>query len=222
MPSINIKKNFAPGILASIDKGYAKRTGIKPTVAIIRINRTLKKANDLDSGIIEDFSTGSIQSKERKAIKKGDTLRFFTGYRTKKVRFLGKVACLKTENIVFQETAPGIFSIVLEGIGLNDIEIHKIALESGFLSSKAMFDWLPKTLGFPIEGIRIHLANSYNRKYYLHKRTKELGVRIQLTKCGRTIEVCTEQVDTVMKSKHVSELANKHSYGIQIINPIFK
>jgi hypothetical protein len=222
MPSINIRKRFAPGILASIDKGYAKRTGIKPTVAIIRINRSLRMANDLDNVIIEDFPTGSIRAKERKAIKKGNTLRFFTGYRTKKVRFLGKVACLKTEKVVFLETAPGIFSLELDSIGLNDIEIQKIAVESGFVSSKAMFDWLPKTLGFPITGVRIHLANSYNRKYYLHKRTKELGVRIQLTKCGRTIEVETDQVDTVLKSKHVSELANKHSYGIQVINPLFK
>jgi hypothetical protein len=222
MPSINIRKRFAPGILASIDKGYAKRTGIKPTVAIIRINRPLRKANDLDSDIIEDFPSGSIPAKERKAIKKGDTLRFFTGYRTKKVRFLGKVACLKTEKIVFLETAPGMFSIVVDGIEPSELEMQKIALESGFVSSKAMFAWLPKTLGFPITGERIHLANSYNRKYYLHKRTKELGVRIQLTKCGRTIEVATEQVDNVMKSKHVSELANKHSYGIQIINPLFQ
>ena len=222
MPTINIRKSFAPGILASIDKGYPKRTGIKPTVAIIRINHPLRKAKDLDSGIIKDFPCGPIQAKERKAIKKGDTLRFFTGYRTKKVRFLGKVACLKTEKIVFLETASGMFSIVVDGIEPSELEMQKVAVESGFVSSKAMFEWLPKTLGFPITGERIHLANSYNRKYYLHKRTKELGVRIQLTKCERTIEVDTDQVDTVMKSKHVSELANKHSYGIQIINPLFK
>ena len=69
---------------------------------------------------------------------------------------------------------------------------------------------------------QLRLGNTYDRKYYLHKRTKDLGINLRQEKCEKTIEITTDQVDEIRKNKHIKELANKHSYGVQIINPLFK
>ena len=206
--SINFRMCFVPGILAMLDKDYASRTGVKPKTTTIRAKvRYVECAQHL---------------KVKKTIQKGDILRLFTGLRTKKVRLLGKIICRKTEEIEIKEVVPGVIAIFINGYPLNDIELQKVAEYEGFSSWCKMETWFKKTHGFPFEGQRIFLANTYDRKYYLHKRTKDLGINIKLCRCKKTIEVSPEQVEKARNSKHITELATKHSYGIQIFNPLFK
>jgi len=186
-----------PGILAMLDKNYARRTRIKP-------------------------KTTTIGSKRKRPFRKGDTLYLFAGQRTPYFQKLGKVICRKTEEIEIKDVAPGVIAFIVDGYQLNDIEVQKVAECEGFSSWCKMEAWFRKTHGFPFEGQRIFLANTYDRKYYLHKRTKDLGINIELYRCEKTIEISPEQVEKVRNSKHITELATKHNYGIQIINPLFK
>lgn len=186
-----------PGILAMLDKEYAWRTRIKPKTTTIRAMR-------------------------KKPFQKGDALYLFSGQRTKNCQRLGKVTCRKTEEFVIKEELPGIFNIIINGANLSVEAAQNVALEDGFTALGEMIKWFRKMHGFPFVGQRIYLANTYDRKYYLHKRTKDLGVKIELCRCEKTIEITTGQVEKVRNSKHITELAKKHSYGIQIINPLFK
>ena len=185
-----------PGILAMLDKEYARRTRIKPKTTTIRAMR-------------------------KKPFQKGDSLYLFSGQRTKNCRRLGKVTCRKTEELVIEEESPGVYKIIINGANLSDEAAKNVALEDGFTTFKEMILWFRKTHGFPFVGQRIYLANTYYRKHYLHKRTKDLVVNIELCRCEKTIEISPEQVEKVRNSKHITELATKHSYGIQIINPLF-
>ena len=197
MPSLNFQKQFMPGILAMLNKDYARRTRIKP-------------------------KTTTIRAKRERPIRKGDLLYLFSGQRTKYCQKLGKVICRKTEELVIEEESASIYKIIINGAILSDEAAQNVALEDGFTAFKEMIKWFRKTHGFPFEGQRIFLANTYDRKYYLHKRTKDLGINIELCRCEKTIEISPEQVEKVRNSKHITELATKHSYGIQIINPLFK
>jgi len=197
MPSLNFQKQFMPGILAMLDKDYARRMRIKPKTTTIRVKR-------------------------KKPFKKGDSLYLLSGQRTKYCQRLGKVNCRKTEELVIEEESSGIYKIIINGIILSNEAAQDVAMEDGFTALKEMIKWFRKTYGFPFEGQRIFLANTYDRKYYLHKRTKDLGINIELRRCEKTIEITHEQVEKVRNSKHIAELATKHSYGIQIINPLFK
>ena len=208
MSSLNFQKQFAPGILAMLDKDYARRTGVKPKTTTIRAK-------------VQCFYCAQ-HTKGKRAIQKGDILHLFTGLRTKKVRLLGKITCRKTEEFVIEEEFPGILKIIVNGANLSEEAAQNIALEDGFTTLREMIKWFSRKHGFPFAGQRIHLANTYDRKYYLHKRTKDLGINIELRRCEKTIEVTPDQVETVLNSRHISELAKKHSYGIQIINPLFK
>ena len=148
-------------------------------------------------------------------------LYLFSGQRTKYCLRLGKVICRKTEELVIEEKSPGIYKIIINDAILSDEAAQNVALEDGFASFKEMIQWFSKTHEFQFVGQRIYLANTYDRKYYLHKRTKDLGVNIELCRCEKTIVITAGQVEKVRNSKHITELATKHSYGIQIINPLF-
>jgi len=197
MPSLNFQKQFMPGILAMLDKDYARRTRNKP-------------------------KTTTIRAKRKRPFRKGDSLYLFAGQRTKYCQRLGKVTCRKTEEFLIEEESPGIYKIIINGTILSDEAAQEVAMDDGFTALKEMIKWFRKTHGFPFEGQRIFLANTYDRKYYLHKRTKDLGINIERCRCKKTIEISPEQVEKVRNSKHITELATKHSYGIQIINPLFK
>jgi len=197
MPSLNFQKQFMPGILAMLDKDYARRTRIKP-------------------------KTTTIRAKRKRPFRKGDSLYLFAGQRKKYCQKLGIVTCRKTEAFVIEEESRGIYRIIINGTILSDKAAQVVAQDDGFTTLKEMIKWFRKKHGFPFEGQRIHLANTYDRKYYLHKRTKDLGVNIELHRCEKIIEITPEQVEKVRNSKHITELATKHSYGIQIINPLFK
>ena len=51
---------------------------------------------------------------------------------------------------------------------------------------------------------------------------KDLDLQVKLTKLEKTIEITTEEIAKLKGSKYVAELMNKHQYGVQIINPLFK
>ena len=197
MPSLNFQKQFMPGILAMLDKDYARRTRIKP-------------------------KTTTIRAKRKRPFRKGDSLYLFAGQRTKYCQRLGKVTCRKTEEFAIEEESPCIYKIIINGTILSDEAAQEVAMEDGFTALIDMIKWFRKAHGLPFEGQRIHLSNTYDRKYYLHKRTKDLGINIELCRCKKTIEVSPEQVEKARNSKHITELATKHSYGIQIFNPLFK
>jgi len=197
MPSLYFQKQFTPGILAMLDKEYARRTRINP-------------------------KTTTIRAKRKRPFRKGDLLYLFSGQRTKYCLRLGKVICRKTEELVVEEEFPGIYKIIIYGTDLSDKAAQKVALADGFASFKEMIKWFRKTHGFPFAGQRIFLANTYDRKYYLHKRIKDLGISIELRRGEKTLEVTVDQIEKTRNSKHVRELVTMYSYGIQIINPLFK
>jgi len=202
MPSLSFQKPFVPGIRAMLDKDYATRLKIKPKTTTIRATR-------------------------KRPFKKGDKLFLFSGLRTKYCHKLGEVICLKTEDVEISEfignhiLAPAI-TFKLDGSILAKHQILIVAVGDGFETIEDMITWFRKNHGFPFTGQRIHMDNTYDRKYYLHKKTKDLNIKVRLTKLEKTIEITTDQVETVRKSKHITELARKYQYGVQIINPLFK
>lgn len=61
--------------------------------------------------------------------------------------------------------------------------------------------------------------SKYVRKYYLHRILKAKGIKIKLTETNKTIYLKPEQI-TDATAPHLKELANKHNYGIQFLNPL--
>jgi hypothetical protein len=116
MPSINFQKQFAPGILAMLDKDYAKRTGITP-------------------------KTTTIRARRKHPIKKNDVC---------------------------------------------------------------------------------HFTTTYDRKYYLNKKTKDAGYKLKLDKTEKTILVRQEDAEATKDNKFIKELQGKYNYGVQVLNPLFQ
>ncbi|HZK95983.1 MAG TPA: hypothetical protein VFC67_17420 [Prolixibacteraceae bacterium] len=210
MPSLSFQKQFVPAVRAMLDKDYAQRLKIKPKTTTIRAAR-------------------------KRPFRKGDTLYLFSGIRTKYCQKLGTATCKKVEDVTIIDISPErvdrVFDgytisveivIAIGGIALTGDQEYAIAVKDGFASTSKMIEWFRKAHGFPFEGQRIHMANTYVEKYYLHKKVKDLGVNIHLSKCEKTIEITTDQIDNAHTSKYIKELATKFSYGIQTINPLFK
>jgi len=204
MPSLSFKKEFAPGILAMLDKQYAKRTGVEPKGTTIRATR-------------------------KRPIRKGDKLFLFSGLRTKYCKKLGETICKKTEEIIITEDESIIkilreisVSITVNGISLGETEAQKIATCDGFEDWSQMVTWFRKNHGLPFSGQIIHFTNTYNRKYFCNKKVKDHGFSLQLETTQKTININQEDVERARADRYINELATKHNYGIQIINPLFK
>ena len=210
MPSLSFQKQFVPAVRAMLDKDYAQRLKIKPKTTTIRAAR-------------------------KRPFRKGDTLYLFSGIRTKYCIKLGTATCKKVEEFTITDISPETVEktfdgymiterivVAINGVALTGDQEYAIAIKDGFESTAKMIDWFRKAHGFPFDGQRIHMANTYVEKYYLHKKVKDLGVNIHLRKCEKTIEITTDQIDNVHTSKYIKELANKFSYGIQTINPLFE
>jgi len=195
MPSLSFQQQFVPGVMAMLDPDYAKRNKVKPKKTTIRKLRKRK-------------------------FKKGDRLFLFHGSRTRPKR-LGECACMKVEDIYINEDGPFCF-LKINGMDLTSDQMEILAEKDGFRDAFSMLNWFRKNHGFPFIGQRITMATTYGRKYYLHKRTKDIGLTIKLTKCLKTIEVAQEEVEKARQSKHVNELQSRYQYGVQIINPLFK
>jgi hypothetical protein len=63
---------------------------------------------------------------------------------------------------------------------------------------------------------------TYDRKYYLHRRIKSAGFRLQLEHMHKTIVITPDQVEPAKQDKYVAELQKQYSYGVQILNPMVK
>lgn len=210
MPLLSFQKQFVPAVRAMLDKDYAQRLKIKPKTTTIRAAR-------------------------KRPFRKGDTLYLFSGMRTKYCIKLGTATCKKVEEFTITDISPETVDLTMDGItikvntiiSINGIKLtgdqeQIIANKDGFASTGKMIEWFRNAHGFPFDGQRIHMANTYVEKYYLHKKVKDLGVNIHLRKCEKTIEITTDQIDNAHTSKYIKELATKFSYGIQTINPLFK
>ncbi len=186
-----------PGVLAMLDNEYSRLNKIAPITTTIRPMR-------------------------KNLIKKGDTLFLYAGLRSKHVKRLGTVICAKNDSIEIKGDELNDYSLIINGIFLKGDEEYKIAKRNGFFSSRRMVEWFRKTYGLPFHGQLIYMTNSYNRKYYLHKKTKDLDLKVKLGKCEKTIEITSEQAELVKKNKYVNELQCKYNYGVQFINPLFE
>lgn len=195
MPALNFVKQFAPGVRAMLDDNYRKRTGIKP-------------------------KTTTILAERKRPIKKGDTLYLYTGMRTKYCQRLGTAICKKAEDVRIEETSedePRMFELYINDKKATDEEFRKIALADGFSSSIEFFLWFKKTYGMPFTGQRIHMANTYDRKYYLNRKVKEAGFDLKLEETHKTIIIPPSKVNEALKNRYVRELRDKYNYGIQTV-----
>lgn len=202
MPSLSFQKQFVPGVLAMLDPDYARRNKVKPKTTTIRAMR-------------------------KRPFKKGDKLFLFSGLRTTQCKRLGECICMKVENIRIVELsgefiAGPFYFLSINGTTIMEDQVNCLAAKDGFKDGISMMNWFKKTHGLPFIGQRITMLNTYDRKYYLHKRTKDLDLNVRLTKCLKTIEVAPDEVDKARHSKHVAELQTKYQYGVQIINPLYK
>lgn len=197
MPSLSFQQQFVPGIYAMLSKDYAVRTKVKPKITTIRKAR-------------------------KRPFKKGDRLFLFSGLRTKKCVRLGEVICTKVEDVTIEKVADQYYMIAINGTMITEEEISVMARHDGFTTGQEMIKWFGKHHKLPFVGQRITMSNTYDRKYYLHKKTKDLNLKVRLTRLEKTIEITSEEVEKVRGSKHITELAEKYQYGVQIINPLYK
>ena len=197
MPSLNFQKEFVPAVRAMLDKKYAKRTGVKPKSTTIRALR-------------------------KRPIRKGDQLFLYYAQRTKYCLKLGEARCLKTEDIIIRESTAAFYEIVVNKVQASHEEIQKIAHADGFASALDMVTWFKKAYGLPWRGQRIHMANTYDRKYFCNKKVKDHGFTLKLETTQKTINVHQEDVEAAKTDRYIAELATKHNYGVQIINPLFR
>ena len=59
------------------------------------------------------------------------------------------------------------------------------------------------------------LTTSYDRKYYLNRRVKKVGLKLELEQTTKTISVPPHMVEKAIGSDAVKELAGKFNYGVQ-------
>ncbi len=196
MPSLNFQSQFAPGILAMLDKNYAKRTGIKP-------------------------KTTTIRARRKQAIKRGDILFLFKAQRTKQCERLGTAQCRKLEGIFIDENREGI-TVKIDNYRLSLEEAQTVAETDGFESLTEFVKWFKMTHGLPFVGDRIHFTTTYDRKYFCNKSVKDRGYKLKLETTQKTILVTTEQVEAAKSDRYINELATKHNYGVQILNPLYQ
>ena len=178
-----------------LDSEYAKRTGLKAKTTTIRAER-------------------------KRPFLKGDRLVLFTGLRTKQCERLGEVNCTKVEHIEMKLVWER-FVVRLDGEELDPAAILAIARKDGFKNTSEFMRWFKKYHGFPFDGQRIHMKNTYDRKYFCNKKVKDHGFGLTLETTQKTINVRQEDVEAARNDRYIKELAEKHNYGVQIINPMY-
>jgi len=183
------------GIRAMLDADYAKRTGVKP-------------------------KTTTIRKERKRPFRKGDNLVLFTGLRTKQCEKLGEVRCTKVE-LIEMKLVWGVYTVKIDGELLDEKSLTAIARKDGFQNSNLMMRFFKRVHGFPFEGQRIHMKNTYDRKYFCNKKVKDHGFGLTLETTQKTINVRQEDVEKAQGDRYIQELAEKHSYGVQIINPMY-
>lgn len=59
---------------------------------------------------------------------------------------------------------------------------------------------------------------SYNRRYYLHRRIRKAGLLLNTR--TKQISISPEQAKIAKTKMYITELSEKHNYGVQFTNPI--
>jgi hypothetical protein len=115
----------------------------------------------------------------------------------------------------------GTFTVKIDGELLDEKSLLLIARKDGFQNSNLMMKWFKSVHGFPFEGQRVHMKNTYDRKYFCNKKVKDHGFGLTLETTQKTINVRQEDIEKAQGDRYIQELAEKHNYGIQIINPMY-
>jgi hypothetical protein len=65
------------------------------------------------------------------------------------------------------------------------------------------------------KGQRLTIRNTYDRKYYLNRKVKAAGFKLELEQTSKTIEVTPEMAAHAEVNKAVKELSMDYNYGVQ-------
>jgi len=65
------------------------------------------------------------------------------------------------------------------------------------------------------KGQLVTLRNTYDRKYYLNRKVKAAGYRLELEQTSKTILIPPEMTGHAELNKAVKELSNNYNYGVQ-------
>lgn len=197
MPSLNFQQQFVPGILAMLDKEYARRNKVVP-------------------------KTTTIRAKRKNTIKLGDKLYLFWALRTKQCQRLGEAYCRKIETIFIDESREG-YIVKIDGKQLAIAEAQDLAVKDGFEKLSDFVRWFKiANKGLPFVGDRIHFTTTYDRKYFCNKQVKQRGFKLNLEQTSKTIQIDPDHVEAAKGDRYVRELTQKYQYGAQIMNPILK
>lgn len=192
MPTINFQSQFAPGLLAMLDKAYQKRTGIRPKTTTIR------------------------KVRKKNAIKKGDVCYMYIGQRTKRCMKLGECYCKAIEPVFIDETRNEII-VKVDGMQLDFDKAQMMAREDGFENITDMARWFKMIHGLPFAGERIHFTTTYDRKYFCNKMVKDHGFKLKLEQTEKTIQIRQDDVESAARDRYIKELAEKYGYGVQVM-----
>lgn len=190
MPLLNFQKQFASGVRASVDEAYKLRSKEKPKRTTIRAMR-------------------------KRPFKKGDKLYLYTGLKTKNCHKLGEAICTKAE-LCKMDYKDSELTISMDDRKLTWEEIIRLANIDGFSAVYDFIKWFQDNYGFPFIGQRITWKSTYNRKYYLNQKVRALGFRLKLEETAKTILVPQNMTDLAASSKYITELQQKHNYGVQL------
>ena len=103
--------------------------------------------------------TQTIRPVRKQPIKPGDTLRLYTGLRTKKCTFLREVICAEVMPCRIDEDDIIVFYVgewgqnVIEILGKRDI--RKLVVADGFATHKDFVAWFCSHYGLPFDGVVI-------------------------------------------------------------------
>lgn len=78
---------------------------------------------------------------------------------------------------------------------------------------KAVED-IPTSTG-SVGGQRLTLRNTYDRKYYLNRKVKAAGFKLELEQTSKTIVVTPEMASHAEGNKALKELSKNYNYGVQ-------
>lgn len=65
------------------------------------------------------------------------------------------------------------------------------------------------------KGQRLTLRNTYDRKYYLNRKVKSVGLKLDLELTTKTINIPPELAGKVEDNKALKELSANYNYGVQ-------
>ncbi len=185
MPLLSFDKQFAYKVYASINIAYYKSSQTLPKRHTIRIKR-------------------------RRPIKPGDKLFLWCCSRSKNRWKIGESICQQVKDITITEEY-----ISIEGKRISENRAKKLAIDDGFKDLKSFYNYFKNNCELPFTGELIVWQTSYDRKYYLHRQLKELGVEVEHNENSHIMLIKQENT-ALAENKYVKELQDYFQYGIQL------